>query len=102
MLVFHVTFKCKPDLREEFLRRLTAEGIIDACRAEAGNLGYAYHRPAENDDDLLLIEKWADLNALAAHAKQPHMKRMDELKAEYVDDMTIEMLQPVERPGAKK
>ena len=100
MLVFHVTFKCRPGLREEFLERIMAEGIDAACRAEAGNLGYDYYRPAERDDDLLLIEKWADPAALAAHAKQAHMKRMDTLKDEYVLDMTLEMLQPLKGPGA--
>ncbi len=90
MLVFHVVFQCKPGTRETFLEKLMGEGIVDACRAEAGNLGYEYFFSAGNGCDLLLIEKWKDFGALAAHAKQAHMKRMDEIKAEYVTDMTIE------------
>lgn len=91
MLVFNVTFNCKPGRRERFLQAIRAEGIDAACRAEAGNLGYAYYLSAENGDDLLLIEKWADAEALASHARQPHMARMDELKAEHARDMVIEM-----------
>lgn len=93
MLVFHVTFHCRPGMREAFLEKLTAEGIVAACRGEAGNLGYSYYFSAENDCDLLLIEKWQDFSALTAHAKQPHMARMDEIKAEYVTDMTLEKLE---------
>ena len=93
MPVFHVTFKCRPGMREAFLEKLKAEGIVAACRGEEGNLGYDYYFSAENDCDLLLIEKWKDFNALAAHAKQAHMKRMDEIKAEYVTDMAIEKLE---------
>ncbi len=93
MLVFHVTFKCRPGTREAFLEKLTEEGIIAACRGEEGNLGYDYFFSAANGCDLLLIEKWRDFNALAGHARQPHMARMDEIKAEYVADMTLEKLE---------
>ena len=90
MLVFHVTFKCRPGMREEFLEKLAAEGIPDACRGEEGNLGYTYYLAAGNDTDLLLIEKWQDMGAVMKHARQGHMARMDEIKAAYVTDMVIE------------
>jgi quinol monooxygenase YgiN len=92
MLVFHVVFKCKPDMRETFLEKLEAEGIVAACRGEAGNISYRYYIPVDNDCELLLIEKWADMESLKKHAMQTHMVRMDELKAEYVADMTLEYL----------
>ncbi len=99
MLVFHVTFRCKPGQRKTFLEKIKAGGIDDACRREAGNVSYDYYLPADDSDDLLLIEKWKDMDALMAHAKQAHMVRMDELKAEYVTDMAIEMLQPAQKSG---
>ena len=43
MPVFHVTFKCRPGMREAFLEKLKAEGIVAACRGEEGNLGYDYY-----------------------------------------------------------
>ncbi|MCR4966183.1 MAG: antibiotic biosynthesis monooxygenase [Bacteroidales bacterium] len=91
MLVFNVIFKCKPGMREAFLEKLRAEGVVAACRGEAGNLGYDYFLSAENGEDLLLIEKWKDFDAVKAHARQPHMARMDELKGEYTTDMVLEM-----------
>jgi hypothetical protein len=43
MPVFHVTFKCRPEQREVFLEKLKAEGIIAACRGEAGNISYDHY-----------------------------------------------------------
>ena len=64
MLVFHVTFKCRPCMRETFLEKLTAEGIVAACRGEEGNMKYDYYFPVERADELLLIEKWRDEGTL--------------------------------------
>lgn len=91
MLVLNVTYKCKPGLREEFLESILAEEIDKACRAEDGNLKYAYYFPADDDGcELLLLEKWRDAEALAAHGTQPHMVRLRELKAAFTTDTIIE------------
>ena len=90
MLVLNVIYKCRPDMREEFLEAIMAEGIDVACRAEAGNFKYDYYIPTDGSDDLLLVEKWQDEEAIAAHGQQPHMAALRELKAKYVDDTIIE------------
>ena len=90
MIVLNVTYKCKPDMREEFLEAVYAEGIDEACRAEDGNIKYGYYTPTDGSDDLLLIEKWRDADALAAHRIQQHFARLGEIKAEFVDETVIE------------
>lgn len=90
MIVLNVTYKCKPEKREEFLEIIMAEGIDVACRAEAGNILYDYYIPADGGDDLFLLEKWRDEAALAEHGKQPHLTRLKEIKAEFVNDTIIE------------
>ena len=90
MLVFNVTFRCRLGMREAFLEALRAEGIDAAARAEAGNLQYDWFRSAERADDLLLIEKYRDAEAAAAHVRQAHTARLVELKEEYVADMVLE------------
>ena len=90
MIVLNVTYKCKPELREAFLERIRKEGIDAASRAETGNLKYDYYIPYDASDDLLLIEKWADEDALKAHAETPHYARLKELKPEYVTDTLAE------------
>ena len=90
MIVLNVTYKCKPDMREEFLEMIYTEGIDVASRAEEGNIKYDYYTPVDNSDDLLLVEKWRDAEALAAHGKQEHFARLGELKKEFVLDTIIE------------
>ena len=100
MLVFHVTFKCKPDMRDEFLEMIVTEGIDEAARAEAGNRGYAFYFPADAQDDLFLIEKYTDMDAVKSHASQPYIQKLTALKEEYTDDMILEMyVQPAPPSG---
>ena len=90
MLVFNVTFRCRPEMREEFLEAIFTEGIDEAARAEEGNLGYDYYLPVGSSDDLLLIEKYRDADAVDAHIRQAHTARLVELKEEYVSELIIE------------
>ena len=90
MLVFNVTFRCKPGMRDEFLEKIRAEGIQAASRAEAGNLQYDYFIPVDQSDDLFLVEKYRDEEAVAAHVRQPHVARLVELKEQYVTDLILE------------
>ena len=90
MIVLNVTYKCKPELRDEFLEMIMSEGIDVACRAEDGNIKYDYYIPTDGSDDLLLVEKWRDAEALAVHGRQPHFARIGELKSNYVDETIIE------------
>ena len=90
MIVLNVTYKCKPGMREKFLEKIRAERIDAACRAEEGNIKYDYYTPTDGSDDLLLVEKWADADALAAHGRQAHFARLGEMKAEFVKDTLIE------------
>lgn len=90
MIVLNVTYKCKPDMREEFLEAIMTEGIDVACRSEEGNIKYDYYIPTDGSDDLLLVEKWQEADALALHGKQPHFLRLGELKAEFVNETIIE------------
>lgn len=90
MIVMNVTYKCKPDMRDEFLESIMAEGIDAASRAEKGNIKYDYYYSTDDLDEMLLLEKWADAEALDAHHKLPHFERLGELKKEFVLDTVIE------------
>ena len=76
-------------MKEKFLEAIAAEGIAAASRAEAGNCKYDYYFPADGGDELLLVEKWQDAAALAAHRTLPHFARLGELKTEFVNDNII-------------
>lgn len=92
MIVLHVTYHCKPGMRENFYRQIVLEGLDAASRAEEGNLQYDYYVPVNGTDELLLIEKWKDYEALAVHGRRPHFARIGELKAAYVLETAVERL----------
>ena len=96
MIVLNVTYKCRPDMKEEFLEMIITEGIDAASRAEEGNIKYDYYLPADGSDELLLVEKWKDAEAIAEHGKQPHYARLKALKTEYVTDTVIERFESAE------
>ncbi len=102
MIVLNVTYKCKPDMKEEFLEMIITEGIDTASRAEAGNIRYDYYLPADGRDELLLVEKWKDAEAIAEHGKKPHFARLKALKAEYVTDTFIERFESEEQEKSNK
>ena len=66
------------------------EGLDAASWAEAGNIRYDYFFPAEDNGDLLLMEKWQDGEAFSKHCKEPHFKRLGELKDEFVEETVLE------------
>ena len=90
MLVFNVTFRCKPGMRDAFLDAIRSEGIVDAARAEPGNLQYDYFVPVDPSDDVLLIEKYRDAAAVGEHVRQTHTAKLVELKEAFVEDMLLE------------
>ena len=93
MLVLNVTYRCKPGTMKTFLDAVLAEGIDVASRAEDGNFRYEFFLPAAGGDDLLLMEKWRDADAHAAHRTTPHYAKLSALKADYVTETVIERFQ---------
>ena len=90
MIILNVLYKCKPGMRDAFLQQLLDEGLDAACRAEAGNLKYDYYLPVNQCEELLLVEKWLDEDALIRHGKQPHFARIGEVKNRYVNETVID------------
>ena len=90
MLTFNVTFQCKPGTRDELLKGIKAAGIDASARAEAGNLGYDFYLPVDSADDLFLIEKYTDDEAVKTHVTQPHTAKLTELNKQYVTAVVME------------
>ncbi len=90
MITLNVTYKCKSGKRNAFLEAIQKEGIDKASRAEDGNIKYDYYLSVTDNDEILLVEKWKDSNAISEHGKQKHFKKLGELKADYVTDTIIE------------
>lgn len=90
MIILHVTFRTHPGKAEEFVRSVLSEGIAKDSEAEAGNEYYDFYYSAENENEVMLLEKWESQDALDLHCKQAHYKRIGELKDRYVVETSIE------------
>lgn len=90
MIVLNVTYKCGKDQGLRFLEAIWTEGLDAASRAEEGNIKYDYYYPAAETDELLLVEKWRDAEALARHMEEPHFKRLGQIKESFGIETVIE------------
>ena len=89
MLLLNVTYTMKPGMRDTFLKKVQAQGILDAVHQEDGCLQYSYYLPVEDSDTLLLVERWRDRAAQQAHLATPHMAALGPIKAECVADTQL-------------
>ena len=89
-IILHVTYYCKNGAAQDFVRSVKDSGVQTLIRAEDGCLQYDYHLSLEEENAVVLLEKWRDGDALAAHMQQPHMETLKELKSRFALDTKIE------------
>ena len=89
-VILHVTYRCKSGMATDFVRAIKESGVQDLVRSEDGCFQYDYHLSLEQDDTVVLLEKWRDSAALAAHLAQPHMETLRELKSRFALDSALE------------
>jgi len=84
MYRIYVAFECYPGKREEFVRRVREEGILDAVLKEDGCCRYDYFFSEKDPELLLLIEEWESQTHQQIHIGQPHMERLRTFNKEYI------------------
>ena len=91
----------KPGKREEVLANFNAN--VPAVHAEDGCIEYGAVIDCEGvgfakafgPDTFLVVEKWASLDHLKAHAITPHMKAYSEKNKDLLADRTIHVMSDV-------
>ena len=78
----------------KFAAEMTESGVVQAVRAEAGNLRYAYFFPMEDAETVLLIDSWENQQALDAHHASPLMSKIAALREKYDLHMRAERYIP--------
>jgi len=78
-------------------------GILKAAvgpsRAEQGCRLYDLHQDHNVRGRFVFIERWADQEALAAHERQPHFQRLEELLPPHVEgESEVMILDLLEAP----
>jgi quinol monooxygenase YgiN len=84
-----VTYHLKKGSAEEFLRKLGKIGVPGLVRSEHGCIRYDYYVPAEENGTLILLEEWESAELQALHLEQSHMKRLAQIKPDYVADTEV-------------
>ena len=74
----------------KFAEEMIRDGIVDEIRAEKGNLRYEYFFPMNDAETLLLIDSWANQQALDIHHKSPMMQKIIDLREKYGLSMRVE------------
>lgn len=75
---------------KRFAEEMVSNGIVDKIRAEDGNERYEYFFPMEDEETVMLIDRWKNQEALDIHHKSEMMKQIAELRNKYELRMKVE------------
>jgi len=102
MIQVIATIELKPDCLDEFLAILHEN--VPKVKAEEGCLAYEPSVDVDSglpvqgeirQNTVTLVEAWVSLDALHAHLKTTHMATYREAVKDYVQDVRLQVLQPV-------
>ena len=74
----------------KFAEEMVAKGIVERVRAEEGNERYEYFFPMDDEETVLLIDRWKNQEAIDVHHKSPMMKEIAELRDKYKLRLRVE------------
>ena len=82
----------------KFAEEMLSSGTVDAIRAEEGNLRYEYYQSLDDPETILLIDSWANQEAIDKHHATPMMDTIAKLREKYDLHMTVERYTAAETP----
>ena len=82
----------------KFAEEMLSSGTVDAIRAEEGNLRYEYYQSLDDPETILLIDSWANQEAIDKHHATPMMDTIAKLREKYDPHMTVERYTTVANP----
>jgi quinol monooxygenase YgiN len=71
VITYTVCVTTRPSEHERFVA--AARALRDASVKENGNLEYSLWAPLDGDNQVLVIERWRDQDAVESHHQSPHM-----------------------------
>ena len=82
----------------KFVEEMISSGTVDAIKAEDGNLRYEYYQSLDDPEIILLIDSWANQEAIDKHHATPMMDTIAKLREKYDLHMTVERYTAAETP----
>ena len=83
MITLHLYYSGENGAARAFAGEMTRRGVVDAIRAEDGNLRYEYYFPMDDPETVLLIDQWRDQAALDRHHASPMMTQIAALREQF-------------------
>ena len=75
---------------KKFAEEMIKSGIVDAIRAEKGNIKYEYFLPLDDEETVLLIDSWQDQQSIDTHHASWMMQEIIKLREKYDLQMLVE------------
>ena len=72
MIIVTAKFNIKSGNKDSFI--LEAQKLISATRNENGCMEYSLYSSTEEEDILVMLEQWEDMDSLNKHIKTKHFK----------------------------
>ena len=90
MITVNIYYSGSEGAARAFAAEMVQSGLVSAIRAEEGNLRYEYFFPMEDEETVLLIDRWRDQAAIDAHHASPMMGKIAALREKYGLHMRVE------------
>ena len=88
-LTVNLYYTGEGDAARAFAEEMTRSGTVAAIRSEPGCVAYDYYFSAQDENELLLIERWESEAHQRVHLQQPHMDAVRAAKAQYIDSTEL-------------
>ena len=89
-ITINIYYKGENGNVKKFVNEMISSGIVDRVREEEGNERYEYFFPMDDEETVLLIDKWKSKEALDIHHKSEMMKKIADLRSKYQISMKVE------------
>ena len=89
-ITINIYYKGEHGNAKKFAKEMVSRGIVDRVRKEKGNERYEYFFPFDDEETVLLIDRWKNEEALDIHHKSEMMKEIADLRNKYHLSMRVE------------
>lgn len=75
MIIVNAKFQVKEGCKEKFISK--TQDLIKSSRPENGCISYDLYANTEDDNTLMMLEKWENQHALDDHMETEHFKALE-------------------------
>ena len=102
-LTINIRYSAENGNVQKYVEEMEKSGIADKIRSIEGCLRYDYFFPADDPNGLLLIDEWADQEALNRYHSSPVMQEAAALREKYkLGGRQVRMFRPMTPPNAQQ